>query len=138
MSAAKIIFQRLQNGATGDLADYVSPKQQFQTLNNRAPYVVYFRNQTIPTATKNTTSVVDEEVWIVQCFALSYDKAVELADAVRTDLDRAPIGSYSGVVLNGSSFRNQTDPEFDDKTNLFDCEVELSIRITRDGTLLNT
>lgn len=136
-NGAKIIYARLTSGATAQITTEISPKQQHQTRNNREPYVVYYRNQTIPNHTKNTTSVIDEQVWIVECYALTYDKAVELAEAVREDLDRATVGTYSGVVLNGSSFRNQTDPEFDDKTELFDCEVEFSIRVARAGTLSN-
>jgi hypothetical protein len=140
-SGQKVIYSRLVNGQTGTLCGStaseprIAPLQQFITSSNRTPYVVYFRNQTIPNHTKNTTSVIDEEVYIIQCYALTYDGCVELAEAVRADLDRAPVGIYAGVTLNGSFFRNQTDPEFDDKTELFDCEIEIALRISRAGTL---
>lgn len=136
-----IIFDRLFNGITGQFLEStasqprIAPLQQFITAPNRSPYVVYFRNQTIPNHTKNTTSVIDEEVYIIQCFAPTYDDCVQLAENVRNDLDRAPQGAYQGIVLNGSSFRNQTDPDFDDKTELFDCEIEIVLRIARLGQL---
>jgi hypothetical protein len=132
MAAEQIIFSQLTNGATGALvSDRVSPRQQFITQNNRAPYVVYYRNQTLPANTKTSTSAVDEEVYILECYALTHHDALAVAEAVRSDLDRVTPGTYSGVILNGSHFRNQTDVGFDDKTELFDVEVEIVMRVTR-------
>jgi hypothetical protein len=88
-----------------------------------------------PNGTKLSTSVVDEETWILQCYADTYDGAAALAEAVRTDLDRIPAGTYSGVTVDGSHFTNSTDPEFDDDTTLFDTEVEVRIRVVRAGAL---
>lgn len=139
-NGAKVIYQRLSTGATAQITTEIAPKQQRQERDNRNPYVVYYRNQTTPNHTKNTTSVIDEQVWIVECYALTYDAAVALAEAVRSDIDRAPYGNYGSAPqasLNGSHFRNQTDPEFDDKTELFDCEVEFVLRLQRAGTLSN-
>jgi hypothetical protein len=132
MAAEQIIFSQLTNGATGALvSDRVSPRQQFITQNNRAPYVVYYRNQTLPSNTKTSTSAVDEEVYILECYALTHHDTLAVAEAVRSDLDRVTPGTYSGVILNGSHFRNQTDVGFDDKTELFDVEVEIVMRVTR-------
>lgn len=136
----KIIFSRLRNGTTGTALGSTDAQPRVYPLQQRIQfpkdkYVVYFRNQTNPTPTKATTSVVDEETYIVQCFAKDYDTCVALAEAVRYDLDRCPEQVYSGTYLMGSNFQNQTDPEYDEKTELFDCEVEFLLRIRRDGTI---
>lgn len=136
MNGSKIIFSRLSNGATAAItSNRITPRQQFITYDNRQPYVVFYRNQTTPNATKTTTSVIDEQVFIIECYASTYDLANNLAEAVRTDLDRAPATVYSGVTLNGSSFLNQTEPVWDDKSELFDCEVEVRLRVSRFGTI---
>jgi len=135
MAAEKIIYSLLSNGTTSAITTEISPRQQDITRDNRNPYVVYYRNQTMPNHTKTTTSVIDEEVYIVECYAMTHHEAAALADAVRSDLDRAPATTYSGVVLNGSSFRNQTDGDYDDKTQLFMIECEFAFRISRAGTI---
>jgi hypothetical protein len=137
-----VIFNRLTNGATGVRLGSTSGVPRVYPLHQRIQfpknkYVVYFRNQTNPTPTKATTSVVDEETYIIQCFAKDYDECVAIADDVRTDLDRCPEQLYSGVYLMGSNFENQTDPEYDEKTGLFDCEVEFLLRIRRSGSIPN-
>jgi hypothetical protein len=96
---------------------------------------VYYRNQTLPSQTKTSTSLIDEEVYIIECYAMTHHAAMELADAVRQDLDRAPAQLYGNVLLNGSSFRNQTDAAFDDKTELFDIELEIVMRVSRSGNI---
>jgi len=135
MAAERIIYTLLSTGATSAITTEISPRQQDITRDNRNPYVVYYRNQTLPNQTKTSTSVIDEEVYIVECYAITHHDAAALADAVRSDLDRAQATSYGGVQLNGSSFRNQTDGDYDDKTELFMVECEFAFRITRSGTI---
>lgn len=134
MSGAAVIYNRLTTGATSAITTEIAPRQK-HISRGATPYVVYYRNQVQPNGTKLSTSVVDEETWILQCYADTYDGAAALAEAVRTDLDRIPAGTYSGVTVDGSHFTNSTDPEFDDDTTLFDTEVEVRIRVVRAGAL---
>ena len=135
MSASKIVYSRLSLGATGDSGAVVSPRQQFQTRPNNVPYVVYYKNQTRPNGTKLTTSVIDTESIIVECYAKDYDAAKDLAALVRQDLDRIPHGVYAGVLCDGSHFTNEYDPEYDDTTELYDVQIEFEIRVKRAGLL---
>ena len=139
-SGQKVIFSRLRNGSTGTLLGSTDAVPRVYPMHQRIQfprdkYVVYFRNQTNPTPTKQTTSVVDEETYIIQCYAKDYDGCVAIAEAARTDLDRCPEQLYAGTYLMGSNFQNMTDPEYDEKTELFDCEVEFLLRIRRAGTI---
>ena len=135
MAAERIIYSRLTTGATADITTDVSPRLLDPTRNSAQPYVVYYRDQTNPNQTKTTTSVIDEETYTLECYATTHHDALSLAEAVRSDLDRAPAVLYGDVQLNGSSFRAQTDADWDDKTQNYCIEVEIVFRISRTGTI---
>ena len=77
------------------------------------PFAVYQVTGDEPTDTKDGVSPLDENAISVMCFSKTYEEASDIADAVRTALDRVN-GTYSGVVVQGIQFLSYNE-DFDVK-----------------------
>lgn len=83
------------------------------TRRSTFPFVVYQVTGDEPTDTKDGVSVLDENAILVMCFSKTYEEASNIADAVRTALDRVN-GTYAGVVVQGIQYLSYDD-DFDVK-----------------------
>ena len=77
------------------------------------PFVVYQVTGDSPTDIKDGVSPLDENAILVMCFSKTYEEASNIADAVRTALDRVN-GTYAGVVIQGIQYLGYNE-DFDVK-----------------------
>lgn len=128
-SAGKALRSILQSGSTWAITQVFQPVNHAQVKNMDTPYITYVLNQTAPHDTKQSTSRVDDQFFILTLYANDYDLLLSLGNAVRADLDRKVPGTYAGVKLDGVQLINVTDGDYDEHTRLFDMEIEFKVRV---------
>jgi len=113
MLVGKAIYSILSDNAAVDalISDRIYPNVAKQT--SAFPFVVYQVTGDDPTDTKDGVSPLDENAILVMCFSQTYTQASDLADKVRTALDRVD-GTYEGVELQGIQYLSYNE-DFDVK-----------------------
>lgn len=72
------------------------------------PYISVIKESTDPTDVKNNSSSVDIDTVIIQINATSYDTATDIAEAVRTVLDRYT-GTVGGIDIGEIRYGGESD-----------------------------
>lgn len=130
MSAGKAIFYILSNHVgTAALVDArIYP--DMATQKAAYPFIVYSVTATRPTDTKDGSSVLDEVSVSVMCYASTYTASQDIAEQVRTALDRTT-GTYSGVAVDSIRFDDQRSAEMEIDKHVFITEQAYTARIVR-------
>jgi hypothetical protein len=113
MRSAKVIYNILANnaGVSALVGNRISPLVLPQ--GSAFPAIVYSEININPNFTKDANSRLDQTRVQIDCLALTYEDASELADAVRDALNVVTPGEYNGVNVFYIQFDNQQE-FFDD------------------------
>ena len=124
MRAAKVIYNILANdaGVSALVSNRINPLRLPQ--GSAFPAVVYSEVSINATPTKDSNSRLDFTRVQIDCLALTYEDASELADAVRDALNVVTPGEYNGVNVFYIEFDNEQ--EFVDDAANFDGVVQVS------------
>ena len=108
MLVGKAIYKILSDNAPVDalISDRIYPNVAKQS--SAFPFVVYTVNGDAPTDTKDGVSPLDNNSIEVLCFSQTYSEASDLADKVRTALDRVD-GTYNGIELQRIQYLSYDD-----------------------------
>jgi hypothetical protein len=97
------------------------------------PYITYTRTGTTPNDTKLGPSKLDEVFVSITSWSLNYLTAEQIAEAVRTRMDR-----YSGTISVGGATHTvqsvqyqNTDELFDEASRAYGVEQDYKIRLVR-------
>lgn len=107
MKAGKAIYNILTN--TSAVTSYVSTRISPLKANNLAqfPYVVYEQVSLVPTIDKDGPSKLDVIRVQINILHNNYDTLSNVADAIRTALERKTAGTYNGVNVQSIVFDNE-------------------------------
>ena len=107
MKAGKAIYNILTN--TSAVTSYVSTRISPLKANNLAqfPYVVYEQVSLVPTIDKDGPSKLDIIRLQINILHTDYDTLSNVADAIRTALERKAAGTYGGVNVQSIVFDNE-------------------------------
>ena len=107
MKAGKAIYNILSN--TSAVTSYVSTRISPLKASNLAdfPYVVYEQISLVPTIEKDGPSKLDIIRMQVNILHTDYDTLSNIADAIRTALERKASGTYGGVNVQSIVFDNE-------------------------------
>lgn len=107
MKAGKAIYNILTN--TSAVTSYVSTRISPLKANNLAqfPYVVYEQVSLVPTIDKDGPSKLDIIRVQINILHNNYDTLSNVADAIRTALERKTAGTYNGVNVQSIVFDNE-------------------------------
>lgn len=107
MKAGKAIYNILTN--TSAVTSYVSTRISPLKANNLAefPYVVYEQVSLVPTIDKDGPSKLDVIRVQINILHNNYDTLSNVADAIRTALERKTSGTYNGVNVQSIVFDNE-------------------------------
>jgi siroheme synthase (precorrin-2 oxidase/ferrochelatase) len=94
------------------------------------PFVVYSTDQTQPSDTKDGPSVLDVVSISILTFAKSHITALEIAAAIRAELDRYG-GTAAGVDIQSVRFVNQMANQMDLDKHIFIIEQMYEAREVR-------
>jgi|TARA_Y100000310_G_scaffold244499_1_gene249281 hypothetical protein len=113
MLVGKAIYSILEDSAAVGalIADRIYPN--VATRRATFPFAIYQVTGDSPTDTKDGVSPLDENTILIMCFSKTYSEASDIADAVRTALDRVN-GTYEGVVVQGIQYLSYNE-DFDVK-----------------------
>ena len=110
MKVGLAIYDRLRN--TSAVSDIVSTRiypNVAPQISATFPFIVYTVNGVTPNDTKEGVSSLDVNDVMVMCYSKTYTQAADLADKVRTALDRIPEGTYNNVKIQSSQFEGYND-----------------------------
>jgi hypothetical protein len=115
MKVGKYIFSVLSNttAVTDITAERIYPNTA--TQSSTFPFIVYSVQGVEPADTKDGVSSLDTNVVTVVCFCETYTQGCDLADAVRTALDRTSL-TREGIEVQSVQFTNYDD-DFEPKSN---------------------
>jgi len=107
VKAGKAIYNILTN--TSAVTSYVSTRISPLKANNLAefPYVVYEQVSLVPTIDKDGPSKLDVIRVQINILHNNYDTLSNVADAIRTALERKTSGTYNGVNVQSIVFDNE-------------------------------
>jgi hypothetical protein len=107
VKAGKAIYNILTN--TSAVTSYVSTRISPLKANNLAqfPYVVYEQVSLVPTIDKDGPSKLDIIRVQINILHNNYDTLSNVADAIRTALERKAAGTYGGVNVQSIVFDNE-------------------------------
>lgn len=131
MDAGLVIYNILNGDSTiSDLVTGIFPLVAPQTTN--FPFIIYEVDGDTPTDTKDGASTVDVMDVMVSCYSNNYAEASDIANHVRSALDRKAAGTYGGVQIETIVFTGVNDL-FDDNHELgiFRKALDFNIRIIR-------
>jgi len=94
-----------------------------------APYIVFESGGVEPTDTKDGVSCLDKEVWDVSMYSETLAEVEDLADKVRTVLDRYS-GTVETLVIQSTTFQGE-DGAYDDEDRLYIKVQSYSFRIIK-------
>jgi|TARA_R100000084_G_scaffold107957_1_gene69360 hypothetical protein len=72
------------------------------------PFVIYDVTGQTPTNYKQGVSTLDTTSVMISCYSETYSEACEIADIIRTALDRRS-GTYNGVVIQSIKYDGYND-----------------------------
>jgi hypothetical protein len=79
------------------------------------PFIIYDVESESPTQDKDGVSTLDEDFVMVSCYCKTYSEASDLAQKIRTALDRKT-GTFGGVKIQSIQYNGYNDL-FDDNTS---------------------
>ena len=79
------------------------------------PFIIYDVESESPTDTKDGVSKLDEDFVMVSCYCKTYSEASDLAQKIRTALDRKT-GTFGGIEIQSIQYNGYNDL-FDDNTS---------------------
>tara|TARA_R110002020_G_scaffold460224_1_gene678637 strand:+ start:3779 stop:4180 length:402 start_codon:yes stop_codon:yes gene_type:complete len=79
------------------------------------PFIIYDVESESPTQDKDGVSTLDEDFVMVSCYSKTYSEASDLAQKIRTALDRKT-GTFGGVEIQSIQYNGYNDT-FDDNTS---------------------
>jgi len=125
----KVLYSLLANDGTiaGFVGTHIFPQRRLQETD--LPAITYNCVSNNPTNTKDGVSLLDTERWSVNVFSKSYQQAIDIAAAVRTELDRYS-GTVEGVVVNSVSFAGRADL-YEDWSEVHHLVLDFNVRIKR-------
>ena len=94
------------------------------------PFIVYSVTDTAPTDIKDGVSPLDVVSVALMIYAESYAVAIDIADQVRTALDRMS-GTYDGVNVQSCKFSGQSSGDMQLDKQIFVVEKEYKFRQNR-------
>lgn len=109
MKAGKALYNILTN--TSAVTSYVSTRISPLKSDNTAdmPYVVYEQVSLVPTIEKDGPSKLDVVRLQVNIIHNNYDALSDVANTIRTALERKVAGSYGGVNVQSIVFDNESE-----------------------------
>lgn len=134
MIAGKAIYYLLTNDAT--ISELVGTRvfPELADQEQAAPYVVYNIRSNDPSDVQGGPSALDTASIEVNCYATTYTGAIDLADAVRTCLDRRS-GTYSGVNVQSVQYITEV-MDFEEPHRLYRVMTDYEVRIDRGNVTL--
>ena len=116
MKAGLAIYNILSNDSaiTDEVSTRIFPNVAPKTT--ALPFIVYDVDGDIPTDTKDGAATVDLNDIMVSCYCSGYKEACELAEKIRTSLDRRS-GTYGGIEVQTIVYTGYNDI-FDDNHEL--------------------
>jgi hypothetical protein len=107
VKAGKAIYNILTN--TSAVTSYVGNKISPLKANNLAefPYVIYEQVSLVPSIDKDGPSKLDIIRVQINILDTDYDRLSNVADAIRTALERKISGAYGGVNVQSIVFDNE-------------------------------
>ena len=79
------------------------------------PFIIYDVESESPTQDKDGVSTLDEDFVMVSCYCKTYSEASDLAQKIRTALDRKT-GTFGGIEIQSIQYNGYNDL-FDDNTS---------------------
>ena len=79
------------------------------------PFIIYDVESESPTQDKDGVSTLDEDFVMVSCYCKTYSEASDLAQKIRTALDRKK-GTFGGIEIQSIQYNGYNDL-FDDNTS---------------------
>lgn len=79
------------------------------------PFIIYDVESESPTQDKDGVSTLDEDFVMVSCYSKTYSEASDLAQKIRTALDRKT-GTFGGIEIQSIQYNGYNDL-FDDNTS---------------------
>ena len=106
----------------------ISPNVMAQTSN--FPFIIYDVSRDTPEGVKETTAPLDDYDIMVSCYAVDYKSASNLANYIRTALDRKS-GNYAGVDIQSIDFDGYDDIFDDDSgsTGIYRKALNFKVRV---------
>ena len=73
------------------------------------PFIVYTVTSVTPNDTKEGVSTLDVNDVLIMCYSKTYNEAADLANKVRTSMDRITEGTYNTIKIQSSQFEGYND-----------------------------
>lgn len=126
----KAVYAKLSGnaGVTAICSTRIFP--EIATQEAAYPFVTYTVDTTRPTDTKDGVSPLDVVTVSIMSFANTNAQAQDLAEAVRTALDRQS-GTMGGVNVQSIRFASQQSAQMDFDKHVFVVEQSFDFRIKR-------
>ena len=129
MNAGKAVYGILR--ANSGVTDLVSTRIFPEIAEQEAatPFVIYQLQNVDPDDTHDGPSKLDEVTFDVLCYSDTYNGAADLAEKVRTALDRTS-GTFNTVVVESIQF-NDVDIELEYQPRRYSQVLKFTFRIVR-------
>ena len=129
MNAGKAVYGILS--ANSGVTDLVSTRIFPEIAEQEAatPFVIYQLQNVYPDDTHDGPSKLDEVTFAVLCYSDTYNGAADLAEKVRTALDRTS-GTFNTVVVESIQF-NDVDIELEYQPRRYSQVLKFTFRIVR-------
>jgi phytoene dehydrogenase-like protein len=126
----KAIYGRLQavSAVTALVSTRVYP--DYAPQNATYPFVVYRLTNNLPSDTKEGPSVLDTAQVTVEAYAATYDAAINVAENVRTALDRYS-GTIESIVIDSIRFSNSQSFDMNFDEHIYVIEQTYEVRQKR-------
>lgn len=126
----KAIYGRLQ--AVSAVTSLVSTRiyPDLAPQNTTYPFLVYRLTGNVPTDTKEGVSKLDVVQVTIEIYANTYTSKADIAEAVRTALDRYS-GTIEGVVIDSIRFSNARNYDMNFDEHIFISEQIYEVRQKR-------
>ena len=131
MKVGLAIYNILSNDS--DITDIVStrifPNVAPQTTT--FPFIIYDVDGDTPTDTKDGASSLDINSLMVSCYCETYTQACDLAQLIRTALDRISESTYNTITIQSSEYRGYSDIFDDDAgdNGIYRKAIDFDIRV---------
>ena len=131
MKVGLAIYSILRNES--EITDLVSTRifPNVAPQTTAFPFIIYDVTSDSPTDTKQGVSELDVNSIMVSCYSETYTEASEIAEKIRTALDRLPESTYGTIKIQSSEYRGYNDIFDDDSGNngIYRKAIDFDIRI---------
>lgn len=130
MSIESAVWKLLKNGQTGIAPHPSYAANDLAIDSGDEEYITYEVTGVTPSDTKSGVSTLDEVEIEVRIFSKNHESLVNLAQDVRSDLDRTPFGTYGTIRVQSSQFIDESQ-DYDERTQRFMKEQNYIFRVIR-------